>query len=453
MNITKPVAFTICLLVFATTCFFYPAYFVEQTKAWSVYDGPSDPSNYSDVFFTVAILPDTQVYAESYPAIFTNQTQWIVDHKSDWNIQFVTHVGDIVDDWNVGAQWSNANTSMMVLYNDGVPYGFCAGNHDYNHPADDILINNYQSMSHASLNGRSYWGNDTTDMGKETASNYQFLNIYGMNFIFMHIRWETYPGGDLDSLNWAKDVVDSHPNHRIWITTHDFIEPDGTWRPGDMPWNQELVDRIIDPNPNVFMVVNGHHPDNVNSTFDRVTEGWTGTGNVYCVLRNYQSTGPHVCGTFPSGGDGWLALATFYPNLDKIHIQTYSPYQDLSNMDYDGGYSGNITCQGYYYELWFDYAMEDIPQFISIDGGINGTTVYNSTPTFNWTKISGASQYNLQISNNSIFSDLVVNITDINEINYPSEYDDLVNVSFTLPDVYALSDYKTYYCRVGAYTS
>ena len=29
--------------------------------------------------FTVVVLPDTQFYSESYPGIFDNQTQWIVE--------------------------------------------------------------------------------------------------------------------------------------------------------------------------------------------------------------------------------------------------------------------------------------------------------------------------------------------------------------------------------------
>ena len=47
--------------------------------------------------FTIIALPDTQHYSESFPAIFTSQTQWIVDNKEARNIVFVTHEGDIVE--------------------------------------------------------------------------------------------------------------------------------------------------------------------------------------------------------------------------------------------------------------------------------------------------------------------------------------------------------------------
>ena len=63
------------------------------------WDGPPNPNTYDDDFLTVAVLPDTQGYTDDYPAVFDMQTQWIVDHKDDWNIQFVSHLGDIVDTW------------------------------------------------------------------------------------------------------------------------------------------------------------------------------------------------------------------------------------------------------------------------------------------------------------------------------------------------------------------
>ena len=31
--------------------------------------------------FSIIILPDTQYYSESYPAIFETQAQWIIDNK------------------------------------------------------------------------------------------------------------------------------------------------------------------------------------------------------------------------------------------------------------------------------------------------------------------------------------------------------------------------------------
>jgi len=91
-------------------------------------------------------------------------------------------------------------------------------------------------------------------------------------------------------------------------------------------------------------------------------------------------------------------------------------------------------------------------QFVSIEGQANGSTIYTGTPTFNWTKQTNVSQYWLQVTTDSDFSTVVINITNINEYNYPTKYseNDTV-VSFTLPNDEKLPTYNTYYCRVKAY--
>ena len=48
--------------------------------------------------FSIVVLPDTQFYSQSNPAIFEAQTQWIVDNMAAENIIHVSHLGDIKDD-------------------------------------------------------------------------------------------------------------------------------------------------------------------------------------------------------------------------------------------------------------------------------------------------------------------------------------------------------------------
>jgi len=101
---------------------------------------------------------------------------------------------------------------------------------------------------------------------------------------------------------------------------------------------------------------------------------------------------------------------------------------------------------------WYEPQTTDI-QFISIDGESNGTNIYDSTPTFNWTRVTNASEYHLEISTSSTFSSLVANVTHINEYTYPSNFEqNSTRVSFTLPNDNQLIEYNTYYCRVRALT-
>ena len=83
--------------------------------------------------FTVVALPDTQNYVNnaSNAPLFTQQTQWIADQLqiagNPRNIQFVTHLGDLVSTGSDLTQWQRADTSMDVL--DGViEYSVLPGN-------------------------------------------------------------------------------------------------------------------------------------------------------------------------------------------------------------------------------------------------------------------------------------------------------------------------------------
>ncbi len=67
--------------------------------------------------FTIVALPDTQFYSQSYPAIFSAQTQWIVNNKDALNIVYVAHEGDIVNVATDTTQWDNADTAMDLLEN------------------------------------------------------------------------------------------------------------------------------------------------------------------------------------------------------------------------------------------------------------------------------------------------------------------------------------------------
>ena len=86
---------------------------------------PAEPLAYQPGSFTLAVLPDTQFYCESYPHHFYNQTKWIVDNDDRQNIKFMLHLGDITNR-NTPEQWEVAQRAIDAL--DGhVPYALVAG--------------------------------------------------------------------------------------------------------------------------------------------------------------------------------------------------------------------------------------------------------------------------------------------------------------------------------------
>merc|ERR1711916_173307 len=91
----------------------------------------------------LAVLPDTQVYSESVPALFDAQTLWIRRNAERFGIRYVIHLGDIVNS-NTALEWERAALSMSLL--DGVvSYALVPGNHDYgpsgNAATRDTLLN------------------------------------------------------------------------------------------------------------------------------------------------------------------------------------------------------------------------------------------------------------------------------------------------------------------------
>lgn len=116
-------------------------------------------------------------------------------------------------------------------------------------------------------------------------------------------------------------------------------------------------------------------------------------------------------------------------------------------------FDGNVRPQDGNYDIGaFEFISESDIYFISIDGGVNGTSVLSSRPTFNWSIVSNTSHYWLQVSNVSTFATTVINITDVCWAIYSLYYtQNATRISFTLPVGYELPSMGTFYCRVRAY--
>jgi len=137
-------------------------------------------------------------------------------------------------------------------------------------------------------------------------------------------------------------------------------------------------------------------------------------------------------------------------DYEELYITYTNPF--LSDTDNDGvdDYIENLT--GTDPNNNTNFIPTANIQFISIENNNNGTYVYTSNPTFNWTRTDNTVQYNLQISNVSDFSSMVVNISIINQYTYPIHFSqNSTRVSFILPITHSLAIYNKYYCRIKAH--
>jgi len=184
--------------------------------------------------FTIVVLPDTQKYAESYPDIFTSQTQWIVDNKEALNIVFVTHEGDIVNNWNSITEWDRANTSMSLL--DGiVPYSVVPGDHDHYGEDPPGSTEYYEQYFPASrFAGYSYWGGSYAGSyggsydetyPHTNNNNYQLLTIGGDDYIFVSLDFCP----SQDEIDWANGILTTYSDRKAMLTTHGLLDTNANY--------------------------------------------------------------------------------------------------------------------------------------------------------------------------------------------------------------------------------
>ncbi|KAJ3162244.1 hypothetical protein HDU88_006727 [Geranomyces variabilis] len=283
--------------------------------------------------FVIAVLPDTQYYCESYPEIYTSQTQWIAANAAARNIKFVIHEGDITN-LNTAAQWKNAVKSMSYLTGK-VPYSLLPGNHDMGFIAssrDTTLMNKYFPI--AAYSAQPTFGGvyekDKID------NNYHLLTVDGAEYLLIALEF-----GPRDAvLDWAAGIIDANPTKRVIISSHAHTYYDNTLQ-GSKPSHTgnpesygigrtanngvKVWEKLVRKHSNILMVLNGHMYDGADINSGRMTGTGDAGNKVYQMLADYQAG--------PNGGNGFLRLLTFDPAASKISVETYSPYVNKSKTD------------------------------------------------------------------------------------------------------------------------
>jgi uncharacterized repeat protein (TIGR02543 family) len=268
--------------------------------------------------FTVAVLPDTQFYSESYPEIFAQQTQWVVNHADSHNIVFVAHLGDIQDDYDNPTQWQNARDAMATIRAANIPYSLVPGNHDLNFDAGDTT--NFDAyFPYTDFTGYSWYGGHYP--AGSNASSYQLFSAMGQDFIVLNLVCT--PALLADATDWANAVLTQYADRKAIVVTHGYIKPNGEYAGGDDVSGPAIRDNIVKKHSNVIAVLCGHIGGQYHGT-DTGESGHT----VYNLLTDYTN--------LPNGGNGWLRLYQFYPLDNTIKAVTYSPYLDQYDTSADG---------------------------------------------------------------------------------------------------------------------
>lgn len=300
----------------------------RKAKAIEVTLSPRVQRGFVEGSWTLALLPDTQVYSVRYPGLFSTQTAWLRAHGKERNIQYVLHLGDITDN-NTRKEWERASESMRLL--DGqLPYAIVGGNHDYGPSGDastrDTFLNEYFSFEKtAEMPG---FGGAFED--KKLDNTFHLFEVAGQKWIIIALEWA--PRDEV--IAWANDVMKKHADRKGILVTHAYMYSDSRrydhtdsshpnhWNPHKYrtprPVNdgQELWDKLVRKHNFVF-TFNGHVlNDGTGYRADRNDHGQL----VHQILANYQMR--------ELGGEGYLRLLEFDPDGNTVHMMAYSPLHD-----------------------------------------------------------------------------------------------------------------------------
>lgn len=338
--------------------------------------------------FSVVLLPDTQGYtkpetrdfqqAQKQKQILRDQMRWIRAQRSNFNIEMVLHMGDIVEGhWDddcppapmsdIKEQWEWVSEAYRILdahweyqwpkrfWEPRIPYTVVSGNHDIR------ITNRYDRDFGSSL--RKYFPPqriDATSLYPHcpscTESNWTTFSAKGLDFLILNL--EIAPTEAV--LCEAEKVIEKHHYHRVILVTHAYIDANGVRLEGfsedgknplDGADGRELWDAFVKRHPRIFLVVAGH----VNGSIHTVDTGDAGN-EVHQILTDFQGQ--------PNGGNGWLRVLTFYPNLDYIKSDVVSVLENVESL------TGSYVAKGRYpadpsheqHAFGFDYKMTDYPE-------------------------------------------------------------------------------------------
>lgn len=271
--------------------------------------------------FSIGVLPDTQFYSRySTPETgnlaqarygsepFKAQTEWLVKNQKALNMDFATHLGDVVDQADVEGEWKVADEAIKVLDDSDLNYSILPGNHDMVEDKSAHPFNDYFSAERAKA------ANPETFQERHTAVNsdseYHIFEAEGQKYLVLALGWRA----DDAALDWAQGVLDAHPDLPVILTSHEVLNIDGA---GEVfysdDYGQGLWDKFIKKNDQIFLTMGGHH----HGAGYRVDKNDAGH-DVIGILQDYQMA--------YQGGNGLLGVLEFDLSGNELEMTALSPW-------------------------------------------------------------------------------------------------------------------------------
>ena len=198
--------------------------------------------------FSLVWVPDTQLFAYSYPDKFITLADWINGHRESENILGIIHPGDLVDNGFKQWQWDNFYPFLERL--DPSLFFFCvAGNHDIGTKSQNFSAYLKQSFLKAYPDEQKYQG------GKML---YQILPAGDTDILLLGVGWELWK--DKAALKWIDQVLADHADMPCILVVHGFLLYETRY--------YTAVEQMIAQRPAIKLAICGHMDGYYTRVFD-----------------------------------------------------------------------------------------------------------------------------------------------------------------------------------------
>ncbi len=274
----------------------------------------------------MAVVGDTQELTEDLPNAVSNVYDWILDNKDSQKIKYVIGLGDITQT-NLATEWAIAKEHIYKL--DGqIPYSLVRVNHDGNVGFNTTFGDGTYAKQIAGYMTEG-----------DLTNTYSLLTVGETDYLILCLDF----GPSDEMLAWASDVVEQYPNHRVIVTTHQYLYRDGTTLdandaypaskyPGrndtgseftrDFNDGDDMWEEFVSKHSNIVLVLSGH--DAFDSIVYRQDLGVKGN-QVTQMLINPQDL-DHTYQ--PEGGTGMVAMLYFSEDGKNIDVRYYSTVRE-----------------------------------------------------------------------------------------------------------------------------
>lgn len=277
--------------------------------------------------YTLAVIPDIQMITYHYPSAVKNLPNYLLSVADEKKIGVAITVGDITDGGSNDADWKKQYKTISTQLNrllEKMPYIVTAGNHDYDDECktDHSLSYLNSAFKHSEISQWSSWGGSLSN--DSVVNAYYLMEFYGVKYLFISIDYA--PTNEV--LEWACNVTEQYPDHRVIVSTHGYLDGDGRVFSGMAKTifskettndASEMWDKWLRKYPNIFMLFCGH----VITDDIIITEQVGDYGNVMAaILVNGQ-------GIINNDGlENLVSLMSFDEENQQVYINYYSTIQN-----------------------------------------------------------------------------------------------------------------------------